>query len=137
MQVKVPSRSCPVGRLLVLVPFGPNAYSMYGLPVGAAQVVAAKAPLACCHFSKKTRMSAAKSLMTGRFWSGPISSRPLLATLDTCVRQVQRGRPFTVMAHEPHMPTRQAKRYDSVGSRWRCTNVTTSSTVWFSRRGTL
>ena len=32
------------------------------------------------------------------------------ATLATCVRQVQRGRPLTVMAQEPHMPTRQAKR---------------------------
>ena len=28
----------------------------------------------------------------------------------TRVRQVQRGRPFTTMAQEPHMPTRQAKR---------------------------
>jgi hypothetical protein len=57
-------------------------------------------------------------------------------TLDTCVRQVQRAWPLTVIAHEPHMPTRQAKRYDSVGSRWRCTWVTTSSTVWLSWRGT-
>ena len=68
------------------------------------------APFARCHLSKKGRMSAAKSLMTGRFASGPISRRPPLATLATCVRQVQRGVPFTVMAQEPHMPTRQAKR---------------------------
>jgi hypothetical protein len=69
-----------------------------------------KAPFACCHFSKKGRMSVVKSLITGRFSSGPISSWPRAATRDTCVRQVQRGRPFTVMAQEPHMPTRQAKR---------------------------
>ena len=75
------------------------------------------APFARCHLSKKGRMSAAKSLMMGKFSSGAISRRPSLTTLETCVRQVQRGRPFTVMAQEPHMPTRQAKRYDSVGSR--------------------
>jgi hypothetical protein len=69
-----------------------------------------KAPFACCHFSKKGRMSVVKSLITGRFSSGPISSWPRVATRDTCVRQVQRGRPLTVMAQEPHMPTRQAKR---------------------------
>ena len=82
-------------------------------------------------------MSVAKSLMTGKFSNGPISSRPLPATFDTWVRQVQRGLPLTVMAQEPQTPTRQAKRYDNVGSIWRCTKVTTSSTVWFSRRGTL
>ena len=48
--------------------------------------------------------------MTGRFASGPIVSRPPVATLETWARQVQRGRPLTVMAQEPHMPTRQAKR---------------------------
>ena len=55
----------------------------------------------------------------------------------TRVRQVQRGRPFTTMAQEPHMPTRQAKRYDSVAScsRWIC--VTTSRMVWCARRGTV
>src|ERR1700683_2000378 len=68
------------------------------------------APLACCHFSKKGAMSVARSLMIGRFSSGPISRRSL-PTFATCVRQVQRGRPLTVMAHEPHMPTRQANRY--------------------------
>jgi hypothetical protein len=70
----------------------------------------AKAPFACCHFSKKGRMSVARSLITGRFSSGPILSWPRTATRDTCVRQVHRGRPFTVMAQEPHMPTRQENR---------------------------
>ena len=57
-------------------------------------------------------------------------------TSDTCVRQVQRARPFTVIAQEPHMPTRQANRYDSVESSERWMWVTTSSTVWLSSRGT-
>ena len=35
------------------------------------------------------------------------------------------------------MPTRQAKRYDSVASCSRWISVTTSSTVWCARRGTL
>ena len=48
--------------------------------------------------------------MIGRLASGPISRRPSSTTRETCVRQVQRGRPLTVMAHDPHMPTRQAKR---------------------------
>ena len=48
--------------------------------------------------------------MTGRFSNGPMVSRPRDATFETCVRQVQRGRPLTVMAQDPHMPTRQAKR---------------------------
>ena len=59
-------------------------------------------------------MSVVKSLITARFSSGPISSRPLPAafatTFVTWVRQVQRGRPLTVIAHEPHTPTRQANR---------------------------
>ena len=55
-------------------------------------------------------MSQARSLMTGRLASGPISTCPSSTTLEMCVRQVQRGRPLTVMAQEPHMPTRQAKR---------------------------
>jgi hypothetical protein len=42
--------------------------------------------------------------------SGPMASASPFATLSTCVRQVQRGAPFTVIAHEPHMPTRHAKR---------------------------
>ena len=70
----------------------------------------AKRPFAACHFSKNGAMSVARSLMTGRFSSGPMVSRPRVATLETCARQVQRGRPLTVMAQEPHMPTRQAKR---------------------------
>ena len=70
----------------------------------------ANTPFACCHFSKKRLMSVARSLMTGRLRSGPISSVPPSTTLATCVRQVQRGRPLTVIAQEPHMPTRQAKR---------------------------
>ena len=37
--------------------------------------------------------------MTGRLASGPISSRPFSTTFETCVRQVQRGRPLTVIAH--------------------------------------
>ena len=48
--------------------------------------------------------------MTGRLASGPISSRPFSTTFEMWVRQVQRGRPLTVMAQLPHMPTRQAKR---------------------------
>ena len=48
--------------------------------------------------------------MTGRFSNGPMVSRPFAITFETCVRQVQRGRPLTVMAQEPHMPTRQANR---------------------------
>ena len=54
----------------------------------------------------------------------------------TRVRQVQRGRPFTTMAQEPHMPTRQAKRYDRVASCSRWISVTTSRMVWCARRGT-
>src|SRR5260370_1325863 len=95
----------------------------------------ANAPFACCHFSKNGRMSVARSLMTGKFSSGPISRCPLSATFDTWVRQGQRGRPLTVMAQEPHMPTRQAKREDSGGSGWRCTKGTTSSTGWVAPRG--
>ncbi len=57
-------------------------------------------------------MSTARSLTTAKLCSG--SSLQLapsaLATSLTRVRQVQRGRPFTTMAQEPHMPTRQAKR---------------------------
>ena len=48
--------------------------------------------------------------MTGRFDSGAISSVPSRRDLRTWVRQVQRATPLTVIAHEPHMPTRQAKR---------------------------
>ena len=62
------------------------------------------------HFSKKGAMSTARSRMTGRFLSGPMRTRPLRAACETWVRQVHRGRPLTVIAQEPHMPTRQAKR---------------------------
>jgi hypothetical protein len=89
---------------------------------GSSRVsVGAKAPFASCQRSKNLVMSVARSLMTGRFSNGPISSRRCSATFATWVRQVQRGRPLTVMAHDPHMPTRQAKRYASVESRCRCT----------------
>jgi hypothetical protein len=79
--------------------------------IGSARVLlGANTPLAFCHFSKKRVRSAARSLMIGRLASGPISSLPSSITFDVCVRQVQRGRPLTVIAHDPHMPTRQAKR---------------------------
>src|SRR6266851_4030307 len=58
----------------------------------------ANTPFARCHFSKNGCMSVARSLKTGRFSSGPISSRPPWATFATWVRQVQRGRPLTDMA---------------------------------------
>ena len=81
------------------------------LSIGSCRdLLGANAPLAFCHFSKKAAMSQARSLMSGRLASGPISTRPSSTTLEMCVRQVQRGRPLTVMAQLPHMPTRQAKR---------------------------
>src|SRR5688572_13026458 len=94
-------------------------------------------PLAAAHLSKNGVMSVTRSFTTGRLCRGPISSMSPSATTETCVRHVQRALPLTVIAHEPHMPTRHAKRYDRVGShlRWMC--VTTSSTVWLSRRGTV
>ncbi len=67
-------------------------------------------PFARAHLSKNSRMSVTRSRITGRFASGAISSAPSPATASTCVRQVQRARPLTVIAHEPHMPTRHAKR---------------------------
>ena len=39
-----------------------------------------KAPFACCHFSKNSPISVARSLITGRFSSGAICSRPPSAT---------------------------------------------------------
>ena len=42
--------------------------------------------------------------------SGARESLPPFATIATWARQVQRGRPLTVMAQDPHMPTRQEKR---------------------------
>src|SRR5512145_2830736 len=69
-----------------------------------------KTPLARVHFSKNSVMSQTRSLITGKFRNGATVSRPPRVALSTWVRQVQRGRPLTVMAHDPHMPTRQAKR---------------------------
>src|SRR5215813_14011925 len=83
--------------------------------IGSSLVcVGAKAPFACCHFSKKGRMSVVRSLITGKFSSGPISSAPLPATLSYrfACRVGVCGLPLTVIAHEPQTPTRQAKRYD-------------------------
>src|SRR2546428_760593 len=51
-----------------------------------------------------------RSRITGSLSSGAINSLLSRATLSTWVRQVQRGTPFTLIAHEPHMPTRQVKR---------------------------
>jgi len=61
--------------------------------------------------SKNRVISTARSLTTVKLRSGSSRSTPSgPATSDTRVRQVQRGRPFTTMAQDPHMPTRQAKR---------------------------
>ncbi len=65
-------------------------------------------PPAFRHFSKNPVMSVTRSRITGAFPKGPMRSRPAGATLATWLRQVQRGRPLTVMAQEPHIPTRQA-----------------------------
>lgn len=47
--------------------------------------------------------------MTGKFLKGSIVSLPdFFAALSTWVRQVHMGLPFTIIAQEPHMPTRQA-----------------------------
>ena len=48
--------------------------------------------------------------MTGMLASGESFSLPPFATVATRARQVQRGRPLTVMAQEPHMPTRHENR---------------------------
>ena len=42
--------------------------------------------------------------------NGAMVSFPDEATRETRVRQVHRGRPLTIIAHDPHMPTRHAKR---------------------------
>ena len=55
-------------------------------------------------------MSVAKSLITGKLFKGAISRLSPSTIFATWVRQVQRALPLTVMAHEPHIPTRQAKR---------------------------
>ena len=67
-----------------------------------------KRPWATAHLSKKGAISVTRSRTTWRLPRGAISRRPSPATLSTWVRQVQRARPFTVIAHEPHMPTRHA-----------------------------
>jgi len=70
-----------------------------------------KNPRASFHLSKNCVISTARSFTTAKLRSGSRRSRsPSPATSLTRVRQVQRGRPFTTMAQEPHMPTRQAKR---------------------------
>ena len=79
--------------------------------------------------AKTIKVSVARSLTTGRLASGASVKAPSRTTVATRVRQVQRGRPFTVIAHDPHMPTRHAKRYDRLGSKCRWIHVTTSRTV--------
>ena len=84
---------------------GTTAKSLSGAAPGS------KNPCAFFHLSKKSVISTARSLTTVKLRSGSSRSRsPPLTTSFTRVRQVQRGRPFTTMAQEPHMPTRQAKR---------------------------
>ena len=105
--------------------------------IGSRRVVApSNRPPARRHLSKNGARSHTRSLMRGRLRSGSMTSRPSPATSFTWLRHVHRARPFTVIAHEPHTPTRHAKRYASAGSRWRWIQVTTSSTVWFSAAGT-
>jgi hypothetical protein len=59
--------------------------------------------------SKNAAMSTARSFTTVMLRSGSSESLPSPPAASlTRVRQVQRGRPFTTMAQEPHMPTRQA-----------------------------
>src|ERR1043166_1228895 len=72
-------------------------------------------PLALAHLSKNGLISVTRSFTTGRLGSGPISRVSPAVASATCVRQVQRALPFTFIAHEPHMPTRQAARYDKGG----------------------
>src|SRR5690242_21296317 len=72
-------------------------------------------PFAFAHLSKNGAMSTTRSRTIGRWLSGAISSAPPAVTASTCVRHVQRALPFTVIAHDPHMPTRQAYRYASDG----------------------
>src|SRR3981081_2875718 len=79
-------------------------------------LVPPKLPFARAHLSKNSRMSVTRSRITGRLRSGPITSLFSRATLSTWVRQVQRGTPFTLIAHEPHMPTRQGEREGGGGS---------------------
>ena len=69
-----------------------------------------KKPRASVHLVKNSRMSVAKSLITGKLFKGAISRLSPSTIFATWVRQVQRALPLTVMAHEPHIPTRQAKR---------------------------
>src|SRR2546430_12988295 len=63
-------------------------------------LVGTNAPLASRHFSKKPLMSVARSLITGRFSSGPISIPPSSTTFDTWVRQVHRRPALTPLEQE-------------------------------------
>ena len=95
-----------VGRL----PFG-RCRRHHGEILLAAPRRARNSPCAAFHLSKNCVISTARSLTTAKLRSGSSRSRPPSSTTSlTRVRQVQRGRPFTTMAQEPHMPTRQAKR---------------------------
>src|SRR5688572_1094040 len=69
-----------------------------------------KLPLALAHLSKNSRMSVTRSRITGRFFNGAMDKASFFKTRSTWVLQVQRGTPLTVMAQEPHIPTRHAKR---------------------------
>src|SRR5581483_11112126 len=60
---------------------------------------------------------------------------PVLRLLSS-VRHAQRSRPLITIAHEPHMPTRQAYRNAMVGSSRRWASTRASSTVMPSRAGT-
>src|SRR2546430_16422197 len=99
-------------------------------------LVPAKLPFARAHLSKNPRMSVPRSRITGRLRSGAITSLFPRATLSTWVRQVQRGTPFTLIAHEPHMPTRQAQPEASVASRGRWDDDNTAGTRWLGGGGT-
>src|ERR1700694_6113906 len=79
-----------------------------------------KLPFARAHLSKNSRMSVTRSRITGRLRRGAITRLFSRETLSTWVRQVQRGTPFTVIAHEPHMPTGAGERETGGGgeSEW-------------------
>ena len=109
--------------------FTPFAEALFGVAHAGAGVAGgtiwksacgspgSKWPLASRHLSKNAAMSTVRSFTRVKLRSGSSCSLPSAATASlTRVRQVQRGRPFTTMAQEPHMPTRQAKRYDRVAS---------------------
>ncbi|MCY1541324.1 hypothetical protein D9M68_770090 [compost metagenome] len=60
------------------------------------------------HFWKNSRMSTTRSLIRGMLRKGSITITPSSSTRLTWVRHVQRGLPLTVIAQDPHTPTRQA-----------------------------